>query len=280
MRRRVAEELPGHRGLHRHELLGCELEQLLVGAQAQLGQHRRGDLLGHPGLEGVVGCSALGDRPVEQALGGGQGQQRAHAHRAGGLAEDGHVARVAPERGDLVVHPPERRGLVEDAVDAARAVLVAEGAEPEEAQRPEAVVDAHHDDVASAHEAGTVVPGRGRGAAGEAAAVEPHEHRAGPVVARRGLHVEGQAVLRRDHLGTAEHRLEATGVLPRRRPERPCIAQLRPRLRGIGWTEPTLAHRGGGIGKAPEVEHPVVFEPLDAAARGVGDHRAGRGGGA
>ena len=38
-----------------------------------------------------------------------------HAHRAGRLAEDGDVRRIAAERGDVVAHPLERRDLVAEA---------------------------------------------------------------------------------------------------------------------------------------------------------------------
>ena len=43
----------------------------------------------------------------------GIGEQRADAHRAGGLAEDGDVGRVAPEGRDVVAHPLQRGDLVE-----------------------------------------------------------------------------------------------------------------------------------------------------------------------
>ena len=62
-----------------------------------------------------MGRPALQDRAAEQALGPRHREQRADAHRTGGLAGDGHRVRVAAERRDVVAHPLERRDLVEQA---------------------------------------------------------------------------------------------------------------------------------------------------------------------
>ena len=72
---------------------------------------RGGRLVGGVG----VGRPALHDGPVEQAPGRGRGQQGRHAHPAGRLAEEGDVARVAPEarrcgRAPSGGRPPGRPG--------------------------------------------------------------------------------------------------------------------------------------------------------------------------
>ena len=67
--------------------------------------------------------------------------------------------------------------------------------EVQEAERTEAVVDRDDDDVAVHREVRAVVPRRVARAPDERAAVDPHHHRPARVVARRGPHVEVEAVL-------------------------------------------------------------------------------------
>ena len=62
-----------------------------------------------------MGSPALCDRPPEQPVGAGHGEQRADAHRTGRLAEDGDVAGIAAEGRDVVPHPLEGGDLVEQA---------------------------------------------------------------------------------------------------------------------------------------------------------------------
>src|SRR6476660_6732329 len=52
---------------------------------------------------------------LEQPFGAGHGEQRADAHRTSRLAEDGDVAGVAAEGGDVLLHPVQCGDLVEQA---------------------------------------------------------------------------------------------------------------------------------------------------------------------
>ena len=69
-----------------------------------------------PGPDLAVGDQrqrgALRDRPAEQALCRGAGQQREHGGGAGRLAEHGHPVRVTAERGDVLPDPAQRGHLV------------------------------------------------------------------------------------------------------------------------------------------------------------------------
>jgi hypothetical protein len=69
----------------------------------------------------------------------GHRQQRGHAHRPGRLAGDGHSPRVTAERGDVLLHPPQGRELVEQA-EVGDAV-----AQEQETLRGQPVVDGHAD---------------------------------------------------------------------------------------------------------------------------------------
>ena len=108
------------------------------------------------------------------------------------------VARVATEAADVLVHPAQRRLLVEQAVAAGAGALLAQLRQVQEAERAEAVVDGDEDGIGLADVLARV--GVVAGAAGEAAAVDPHEHRPlgdvpGRRVAVRDVHVRVQAVL-------------------------------------------------------------------------------------
>ena len=139
--------------VHGHELVGRRVTQLVE----ELGGNR-GALLG---VEGVVGRSALGNGPVEQAVGGRHGQHVADAERPGGLAPDGDPVRVAAEGRHVLVHPGQGGHLVQRAVDPAGGEVAAQvAAQVAEPERPQPVVDGHHDDVAPCGERRAVVPGR------------------------------------------------------------------------------------------------------------------------
>ena len=66
------------------------------------------------------------------------------------MPEDGHVVGVAAESGDVLVHPPERHSLVQQAVAGRCLEIFAAGhrREVHEAVHVQSVVDIHHDDIA------------------------------------------------------------------------------------------------------------------------------------
>ena len=118
---------------------------------------------------------ALGDRPGEQAIRGGAGQQRQHRRRARGLAEDGDPLRVTTEGDDVVGNPAQRRDLV-----AQSEVVVESGAQPAELripEHPEPVGHVDHHDVAVGGQPRAVVELQLAGAVDERAARNPHHHR-------------------------------------------------------------------------------------------------------
>ena len=62
-----------------------------------------------------------------------------------GLAADGHIARVATEGGDVLLHPVQCRALVRNAPGAA--ALWRQRGVGQEAKGAEAVVHRHHDEA-------------------------------------------------------------------------------------------------------------------------------------
>ena len=96
------------------------------------------------------------------------------------MPENGHVVRVAAESGDVLVHPPERHRLVEQAVAGCRLEVFAAGyrRKVHEAVHVQAVVDVHQDDVAlRLNEVGSVVAKLRTRTDGISSAVNPDHHR-------------------------------------------------------------------------------------------------------
>ena len=152
------------RGLRLQDLRGARgAERVGAAARAELRRVVLGDL--HRTLFGVgrAARAALRDRLLEQSARLGQAEQRAHAHAARGLAEDGHVLGIAAEGRDVLAHPGERRDLVEDALVAGRRDAPAgQLVKAQEAERAEPVVDRHHHDVAALRERRSVVEASAR----------------------------------------------------------------------------------------------------------------------
>ena len=177
---------------------------------------------------------ALHDGLLEQARGTfGREQVHAHARRAGRDAADRHVARVAAERRDVLLHPAQRLALVFERVAAVE--VRAERRVRHEAERAEPVVRRDDDEVAFARQ---VIERIQLGAAAdERAAIEPHQHRA-RLARRRGRHghVEVQAIFVVARFGEAEaHDLRAG---------RPVFARIefaRPGRDGSGRFEAQIA---------------------------------------
>src|SRR5678816_4420390 len=130
--------------------------------------------------------TALEDRPSEQTLRTGHGEQHPDAHRTRGLAADRHVVRIATEGSDVLPHPPHRGDLIEE-------TAVRDPVPPvQEALRTRSVIDrdAHE---AITREATAIVPGVG--ASPERSAGDPYHH-GKPHPCRIGRpDVEVQAVL-------------------------------------------------------------------------------------
>ena len=83
---------------------GPHIQHLCEAARDLLRRCRR-----HDGMR----SAALQNRAAEEAFGSRRRKQRADAHRAGGLAEDRDVVRIAAEGRDVVAHPGERCDLIE-----------------------------------------------------------------------------------------------------------------------------------------------------------------------
>ena len=102
-------------------------------------------------------------------------QDRTAARR---LSEHGDVRRIAAVRADVLAHPLERGGLVEQSAVGDRAPLAsAVRAERHPSERAEPVVDRHHDHIAVGREPGRVVRRQRRRADRERPAVDPDHHR-------------------------------------------------------------------------------------------------------
>ena len=150
------------------------------------------------GEHAVARTARLGDRLVEQTARHGRSQEAVHRDAARGESEDRDVVRIASEPGDVPLHPLQGRDLVHVGVVALGLLraLAAERGEREEAEAPQAVVEAHQDDAilgeldSRRHRGGTT-------AAHESAPVNPDHH--GELRPWRGVRrapdVQEQAIL-------------------------------------------------------------------------------------
>src|SRR5437899_5229729 len=129
----------------------------------------------------------LSDSPVKQPFGTRHGKQRADAHGASRLAEDGDVLWIAAEGSDVLLHPLEGSDLVEQgAVGVSLAQI-------EEAVDTDTIIDGHaHDAVAG--ETTAVIPGRRRRSVLKGTAWNPDHHRLPGRPEVGGPDIEGQAV--------------------------------------------------------------------------------------
>ena len=256
VRRHLLLCLQEHSHVHGHEPLDGRVTQLAE------------ELSGYPGallgVEGVVGRSALGYGPVEQAVRGRHGQHVADAERPGGLAADGDPVGVTAESGDVPVYPGQGGHLVQRAVDAAGGEVVAQvAAQVAEAQRTQPVVDGHHDDVAPCGERRAVVPGCCTLAVLVGAAVDPDIDGPQGIVACRGHDVQREAVLvprDRDPTGEALARKLRGG-----RAEPAGIPLALPRFVRLGCAESQRADGGSGVTDAGEdLDAPTMPAPQEA----------------
>ena len=202
------------------------------------------------------GAAALGNRPLEQALGERRGAQHAHGDAAGGLAEDGHVAGVAAELGDIVLHPLQTGDLVEETIVAAHAVRILgrQFRQGQESELAHAVSHAHDDDALLGEQSTVVIGGC---AAGEAAAVDPDHH--GQFLLRalgRGPYVQVQAVFAAAFAVTL-HRIGAEFL---------AFADAVPGHDGLGRLPAEIAHRRRGERNALVHSHVLQDLALDGAA--------------
>ena len=169
--------------------------------------------------------------------------------------------RVAAERGDVLLDPPQRRHDVEQAAVGRRVV------EQQEAVDAQPVVERHADGAVAGE--GAAVVGRDRAAAvAVRAAVDPHQHGQALAAALGGPDVEVEAVLALDDglLEDAGER-QPVGRLRHRRPEARRVADALPRLRRRGRLEAQRAERRRRV-RQPLVGRDAVLDgAADAALR-------------
>ena len=184
-------QLAGEHLLRADHLLDRDAAQCRGGGgHAQLGGQVVRDAPGGGRGQCVVGRAALEDRAPEQARGARHREQRTDAHRAGGLAGDGHLVRVSAERGHVVAHPLQRSNLVEQA-EIGR--CVGQQREPLDA---EPVVQRDRDDPVPG-EGGAVRQGNGARAVDEGTPMDPHQYRQAPRVRDRASTHSGSGTRRR-----------------------------------------------------------------------------------
>ena len=199
---------------------------------------------------------------------------REHGHAAGRLSRDGDVARVAPERRDVGLYPAQRRLLVHQAVVAGRATGPrGERRVGQEAERAQPVVDRDDDDARRRELRGVVVAA---GILGEAAAVDPHEHRPpGVATHRRRGDVEVEAVLGEGTGPREPARLLRAACRVLRR-----VTHAPPRSRRPRCAPPQITGRRSCVGQPAEGVSAGDGDTADGAGVGRDDRGAGAGGAA
>ena len=155
----------------------------------------------------------------------------------------------------------------------ARVGLAAERGEVREAERAEAIVDAHRHDVAAAREGGAAVPGDAALPGLEAAAVDPDQHRPPRVVRGGRADVEREAVLVPAHVALCgeafARKLRRGGAEALRSPD------ALPARVGLGREEAPLPDRRSRVGDAGEEHRAFLLATFDLALPGVRDESHG-----
>ena len=222
--------------------------------------------------------AAFADRAGHQASRERRRHQRADGNRPRRFAGDGHPRRISAERGDVLLHPPQRGHLVEQAVVARGVVrrLLRQLRMHEEAEDVRAVVQRHRDDALAGH-ALAVIPRLGAVAVLESAAEDVDEHRQLLAARLRGRpDVQVEAVLA--HAVAAEPVVRVRGEpLHAGGAERVGVAHARPVLHRLRFAPAQVAHgrlregnpleaanavpgRHGGFDHAVRRLHPVGAE--------------------
>ena len=163
----------------------------------------RDRLLRAPGLGGGA---ALRNDALEILLGAFDQRKQGTARGTCGFTENGHVAGVASEAGDILMNPFERHQLVQQSqVLCIRVILaVRQVRQMEETEETDPVRDGHGDDIrALPDEAAAIILRIGRSADIESTAVDPHHDRLIPGSRLVSLpDVQIQAVLARAVFGS------------------------------------------------------------------------------
>ena len=185
------------------------------------------------------------------------GDQRRDAEGAGGLAENRDLAGIPAKGADVVLHPAQRSQLVEQP-EVGGAIP-----KPEEALRPQPVIDGHADDAVAGKAAAVVDRDRAR-APQKRSAGDPHDYRK---VMRAGVgrpDVEIQAVLATDSR-VAQHLPERFGIrrLGRNGPVLVRRSHFGPRLRRLRWPKAVGAERRGREGNPLERRDAIADATLD-----------------
>ena len=214
-----------------------------------------------------AGLSA--DRAGEQAFGRGHRQQRGGDARTRALAEDGDIARVTAELGDVVPNPLQsQHQIAQEQVAVDGDVRSRQRRQVQTTQHAEPVVD-RHVHATAARQRGAVVD-RGRRAAHDVpAAVDEHHHRqrffAGLF---GGDDVEGEAVFAHGLVPADTDQGVAT-LLGRAVGEAVAVPHPRPGLHGSRRAEPQPPHRRLGVRDGSPAVYAVAREALDGAGGGV-----------
>ena len=142
--------MPGQCAQRRQHIGAAGLGRQCLGHRQAVALQRRtaGEIAGEHAAAIEVGHhAALRDGAVEQALRQRRGHQCGDRHAAGGLPEQGDVARVAAEAVDVGLHPLQRRQQVHQGVIAERSIGLFDRQlrMGEQAEAVEAVVRGHHD---------------------------------------------------------------------------------------------------------------------------------------
>lgn len=203
------------------------------------------------------------DRPLEEAARGGRREQREHRRAPGRLTGEGDPARITAERADVLLDPVEREQQIPQPEVGGYVVQRGESVDAQP------VADGDTDDAVPGERA-AVVPRARRAAPEEAAAVDPHQHRAGRrVTGDLGGSDDGEVQdvvtghrrLRHRGRGEQGHALRG-GPVPGR------VERLREPVASQRRREPPYAGRWLGVRDAEE--------PLDGAGA-TADDRAGGG---
>ena len=222
--------------------------------------------------------AALADRPMEKPPCERRRHQRVNAPRSRRLTEDGHSFGIASEQVNVALDPFERRDLIEHRIVAGRSMLRlgTQRRVRQKPERPQAIVDRHHD--GSALRQRRAVVDRTRAVApGERATVNPDHHRPALVDRLgRGPHVQVETVLAELVDPPVVERPGLTRHLHARRPVDDGFVEGLPGHHRLRRLEAQLADGRRGVRNAEKGLHRLFgtdVHPADVAAFDLEDRR-------
>src|SRR5580693_6356758 len=205
---------------------------------------------------------ALPNRLLEQSLRQRRRHLRAYRKRSRALAKNRNVAGIAPERGNIFMHPAQRRQLIEQSVISRRMVLgfFRQLRMHKKSKHSQPVIHADHDHTLLRQNF-SMLPRFRSSTRHESTTINPHHHRKLRLRRlRRYPHIQRQTIFTPARIG--EHHVAVNVGLHAMRSKFRSLAHPVPLRRGHRRFPPQITHRRCRVRDAEKRMHLPYFLPF------------------